>query len=122
MALKSNESQADFNSLITQSSASRTPDINLLTGTTGTIHTIILNNGSGSGTNYLQVYDDKEPTYGTSAPVFCCFVAASAKVTVFSKTGLTISTALSVAAGNAGGTASGGGAPSGTFSYTIYGS
>ena len=122
MALTSNNCHSDIDSVIVQTSASTTADNNLLTDTTGSVYTIMLDNRSGSSANYIKLYDAKTATHGTTDPVFCAEVAASGICTIVCASGISFSTALSAAASNTAGTASGGAAPGGTFKYTIYGS
>lgn len=122
MALSSNDSQADFDSVVVQTSATTTADNNILTDVTGTVYNIVLDNSSGSGTAYIKLYDAKEATHGTTLPALVATVAASTITTIHTSTGVAFGTALSVAASNTGGTGSGGANPGGTFKYTIYGS
>ena len=122
MALSSNNCQTDFNSVIVQTSATTTADNNILTDTTGSVYTIVLDNSSGSGIAYLKLYDTKEATHGTTEPVLVTQVAASTVTTVQCASGFAFATALSTAASTSGGTGSGGASPSGTFKYTIFGS
>jgi|ETNvirnome_2_130_1030620.scaffolds.fasta_scaffold10987_2 hypothetical protein len=119
MALTTNNSQADFNTLIRQTTAGILPDKNMLTNATGTVHTIFIDNSSGSSTNFLKIYDTAVVTHGTTAPIFCVPVAASASMRVYSKQGITISSALSICASS--GAATGGSAPGGTIAYRIFG-
>lgn len=119
MALTTNNSQADFNSLIRQTTAGVLPDKNLLTNTTGTVHAIFIDNTSGSSVNFLKIYDTGVVTHGTTAPIFCVPAPASASMRVYSKQGITISSALSVCASS--GAATAGSAPGGTIAYRIFG-
>jgi len=119
MALTTNNAQSDFNSLVKQTTAGTSPDKNLLTGTTGSVHTIFIDNTSGSTTNFLKLYDTSVVTHGTTDPVFCVPVAASARMRVYTTQGITISSALSVCASD--GAATGGSAPGGTIAYRIFG-
>jgi hypothetical protein len=126
MAITSNDSQADFNSLIrnatTGASATTTPDKNLLTGGTGSVYVIRINNTNGSGENYIKIYDVETPVHGTTEPIFCGGAAASSIVNVYSRTGISIGTALSVACSNETGKGATGGNPAGTMHYSIFGS
>ena len=122
MALTSNNCHSDMDSIIIQTSAGTTADANLLTDTTGSVYTIVLDNRSGSSANYIKLYDAKSATHGTTDPVFCAEVAASGICTIVCASGIVLGTALSVAASAAAGTGSGGAGPGGTFKYTIYGS
>ena len=128
MTIKMNDSQSDFNSLIKMSdigdgagSANTTPDIDLLTGTTGTVYTIFIDNTSGSGRNYLKLYDALDVTHGTTTPIFCGCAPASTRIIVYMKQGIPIGTALSVAASDTAGTGASGSNPAGTMNYVIFG-
>lgn len=128
MAIASNDSQSDFNSFISQDAttgnpaATTTPDKNLLTGTTGTVFVIRINNENGSGENYLKLYDAETPVHGTTEPIFAGGAATGQIISVYTRTGITIGTALSVAASDTPGKGASGSNPAGTFRYTIFGS
>tara|TARA_R110000824_G_scaffold16213_6_gene67494 strand:- start:14528 stop:14914 length:387 start_codon:yes stop_codon:yes gene_type:complete len=128
MAIKSNDSQSDFNSFISQdattgsTAASTTPDKNLLTGTTGTVYVIRINNTNGSGENYLKLYDAETPVHGTTEPIFAGGAPTSTVISVYSRSGISIGTALSVAASDTPAKGASGSNPAGTFRYTIFGS
>ena len=121
MAISSNSSMTDFPSFIRQTAITTAPDKNILTNTTGTIYSIHVDGTSGGGsTNFLKVYDTADVTHGTTLPIFCVPCTNGNRVRIYSKQGITISTALSVAASTGAGTA--GGAVSGTLIYQIFAS
>ena len=122
MALTTNEDQNDFPSLIRQSSATATADTDVLSGTTGRVYAIYLENVTGSPANeYFKMYDAKAPTVGTTDPIAVFRVRASVNQIITSKTGIKISTALSTACVTTGGTA-GTSNPSTTVKSTVIGS
>ena len=120
MALSSNKENSDFPSLVTQSNATTTADGNILTGDSGRVYAISVTNAV-SGLTYIKFYDDKQPTVGTTAPIFQFQCTASTTHVITSKTGLKIGTALAICMSNAAGTAAGS-SPGSTCEYTIFGS
>tara|TARA_R110002020_G_scaffold60334_2_gene163608 strand:- start:36 stop:401 length:366 start_codon:yes stop_codon:yes gene_type:complete len=121
MAISSNSSMSDFPSFIRQTTATTAPDKNVLTGTTGTVFSIHVDGTSGGGsTNFFKLYDAGDVTHGTTLPIFCVPCTNGNRVRIYSKQGITISTALGVAASTGGGTA--GGSVSGTLVYQIFAS
>jgi len=79
-----------------------------------------LDNSSGGAKNWLKIYDTIDVTHGTTLPIFCVPVPSSSRLRVYSKQGITISTALSACGAGGGGTA--GGAVTGTLNYQLFGS
>ena len=122
MALTTNENQSDFPSLIRQSDCNATPDTDVLTGTTGRIYAILLENVTGSPANeFFKIYDAKAPTVGTTDPIAVFRVRPSVNQLITSKTGIKINTALSTACVTTGGTA-GTTDPTTTVKSTVMGS
>ena len=122
MALTTNEDQSDFPSVIRQTSATSTADADLLTGTTGRVYTLFVENVTGSPANaFLKIYDAKAPTVGTTDPIGVFRVRASINQIITFATGIKIETALSTACVQRGGTA-GTSNPATTVATTIFGS
>jgi len=121
MALSSNKENSDFPSLVTQSNSTTAADGNLLTGDSGRVYALSVKNAVGGGVIFIKFYDDKQPTVGTTAPIFQFQCTASTTHVITSKTGLKIGTALAICMSDAGGTAAGSN-PSSTCEYTIFGS
>lgn len=62
--------------LIVQTSASSVPDNNV-TGTSGSIYMIDIDNTANVAASYLKIYDDASPTVGSSAPDSILKIAGS---------------------------------------------
>ena len=120
MALSSNKENADFPSLIAQSDATTAADANLLTGDSGRVYSISVVNADTTFA-FLKFYDDKQPTIGTTGPIFQFRATSATTHHITSKTGIKISTALAVNLSNTAGTAAGSN-PGATCTYTIFGS
>ena len=122
MALTTNEDQNDFPSMIRQTSATSVADTDVLTGTTGRVYTMFIENVTGSPANaYFKIYDAKAPTVGTTDPIAVFRVRASVNQVITSKNGIMINTALSTACVQSGGTA-GTSNPATTVATTVFGS
>ena len=122
MALTTNEDQSDFPSLIRQTSATNAADTDVLTGTTGRVYALYLENTTGSPSNaYFKLYDAKAPTVGTTDPIAVFRVRALVNQVITFKTGIKIGTALSTACVQSGGTA-GTSNPATTVAATVFGS
>lgn len=120
MALSSNKENADFPSLVTQTDSGTTADNNVLNGDSGRVYALSVKNAV-SGLTFIKFYDDKQPTVGTTAPIFQFQCTASTTHFITSKSGLKISTGLSICMSNTAGTAAGS-SPGSTCEYTIFGS
>ncbi len=97
MAITSNKSQSDFPTIISETDGTRnTIATKQLTGGTGRVYTIHVNNNEGADL-FVALYDSDNPTIGTDH--ICLFrVDSGIDMTVVSKTGIPISTGLSVVA------------------------
>ena len=96
MAITSNKSQSDFPTIISESDGTRnTVATKQLTGGTGRVYTIHVNNNEGADI-FVALYDSDNPPLGTDQ--ICLFrVDSGVDMTIVSKTGIPISTGLSFA-------------------------
>ena len=116
MSTTSNKAHTDFPSLIVDTTLTETLQEDQLTGGTGRVYAITVENGH-SGDIFFAIYDTKNPTAGAAQN--CLFrVDQNATMTISSKTGIPISTALSY---NCGTSAAGAGSVSSSKAF-IYGS
>ena len=97
MAITSNISQSDFPTIISESDGTvATIATKQLTGGTGRVYTIHVNNNEGADL-FVALYDSDNPTVGTDH--ICLFrVDSGVDMTVVSKTGIPISTGLAFGA------------------------
>ena len=122
MAVAYNKSQSDFTSLAMQTAGIATADTNLLTGTTGSVYTVGINNtANGAQEEHMKFYDSKGPTVGTTDPVMIIRAYRGLTLIMTSKQGVAFGTSLSVAMVQEAGTA-GTTAPSNSAEYAIFGS
>ena len=122
MAVAYNKSQSDFTSIAMQTSGTSAADTDLLTGTTGSVYTIAINNtANGSEEEHLKLYDSKAPTVGTTDPVMIIRAYRAKTLIMTSKQGVAFGTALSAAMVTTGGTA-GTTNPDSAAEYAIFGS
>ena len=114
----------DFDTLIVASSetVATTVHADLLADNTGTVHAINFTNTTGGASNvYLKFFDAQSVTLGTDNPIFSYRMKAAETTHIFSRTGITLSTALSInvngnpASGHSGSAVS-------AVSYSIMGS
>ena len=95
MALKRNEGQTDFPSIITESGTTATTGMmDLLTPGAGNVYAMILDNTATSGAvTYFRAYDTAAPTVGTTEPdfIFRCTPATPHYISI--KSGMKMSTA-----------------------------
>lgn len=91
-------------SLVYDATTNATPELNVLSGPCK-VHSIRIVNADGAA-RYLKLYDDLNPTVGTTAPHEILRVPASTNITFhFGKYPLEFSQGLSFASVTAGGTA-----------------
>jgi len=123
MAVVYNKSHADFTTLAHQGDATVTVDGNLLTGTSGSIYTVAVNNSANSASSFLKFYDSKAPTGASDDPIMIirAWSAGSRYLVMSSKQGVAFSTACSILTSTAGGTGASG-SPTSDLEYTIFGS
>ena len=69
VSTKTNDQTTSFPSYITMSDLENEPQNDILTGTTGSVFTAIMENTTNGGTDlfYLHFYDNNDPTVGTTA-------------------------------------------------------
>jgi hypothetical protein len=69
VSTKTNDQTTSFPSYITMADLENEPQNDILTGTTGSVFTAIMENTTNGGTDlfYLQFYDNNNPTVGTTA-------------------------------------------------------
>tara|TARA_R100000152_G_C6704701_1_gene133497 strand:- start:423 stop:773 length:351 start_codon:yes stop_codon:yes gene_type:complete len=116
MSTTSNKAHADFPTLISDTTLTSALETKQLTGDTGRVYSIHVENGH-SGDIFFAIYDSDNPTAGSAQT--CLFRCdQSVNVTITSKTGIPISTGLSY---NAGDSAAGGGTVNSSKAY-IFGS
>lgn len=114
MAIKTNEQSTNFPSFIVINSLGTTAQNDILTGGSGSIYSIVIENESASSGNeiYAHFYDNNNPTVGTTEPVMKIRnhnpSAAARDMHVSARFGIAFSNALSVAGSTA---ADGTGAP-----------
>ncbi|MDD5707169.1 MAG: hypothetical protein PHR35_14695 [Kiritimatiellae bacterium] len=89
--------------LIVQTSATATPDNNML-GMAGTVYMIEVDNTANAASSYLKFYDNGAPTVGTTVPDFVVRVKAGQRRPMVIPEGLDF-TILSMACVTTGGTA-----------------
>jgi len=121
MALKTNEQNSGFSAMATQTGATNTADRDIFASGAGTIRCMLLENTDASDVHYFKVYDSKEPTVGTTDPVFVIKLGLSTNTIVNCKPGIVCSTGVSVSAGQGAGTTAGTTAESSDVPYTIFG-
>ena len=119
MAVTTNTGQKNFDTYVKQSSCTKTVDANLLASTTGSVFNIKLVNGTG--TMFFRMYDNYDPTFGTTAPDVLIPVAGDTTLVIQCRGGIKFSTALSVAASNADGTGDSGDSNPASLAYTLFG-
>lgn len=90
--------------LIVDTDADGTAENNM-TGTTGSIYMIDVDNSANGAASYLKLYDAAAPTIGTTAPDWIFKIAASTRSVIGCPGGLAFGTAISMACVTAGGTA-----------------
>ena len=119
MALTHNNAQDNFDTHVRQTGATKTVDGNILASTTGSVYTIKLTNGTGI--SYFRMYDNYDPTFGTTEPDVLIPVAADTTLVVQCRQGIVFGTACSAAASNADGTGDGADGNPTSLAYTIFG-
>ena len=119
MALTTNIGIDNFDTHVRQTSSSKTVDANLLASTTGSIFTIKLVNGTG--TSFFRMYDNYDPTFGTTAPDVLIPVAGDTTMIVQCRQGIVFGTACSVASSDADGTGDAGDGNPTSLAYTLFG-
>ena len=119
MAITSNISQSDFPTIIHETDATRnTVATKQLTGGTGRVYTIHVNNNEGADL-FLALYDSDNPTLDTDH--ICLFrIDSGVDMTIVSKTGIPINTGLAFAGAITSGSMAA--EPTGTSPVYIYGS
>src|SRR3990167_9218993 len=78
---------------------------NNVTGTTGSMFLIDVDNTANGAASFLKIYDAASPTVGTTAPDWIFKIPASVRRVIGCTEGLAFGTALSFATVTAGGTA-----------------
>lgn len=121
MALKTNEQNSSFSAMATQTGATNTADRDIFASGAGTIRAMLLQNTDGSNLHHFRVYDSKEPTVGTTEPIFVLQLGTSSTTIVYCNPGIVCSTGVSVSAGQGAGKSAGGDAGSTDVPYTIFG-
>lgn len=114
MAIKTNEQSTSFPSYVVISSLGLTPQNDILTGGSGSVFSIVIENESTSSGNtiYAHFYDNNNPNVGTTEPIMKIRNrnpdGNARDMHVLARFGVAFSTALSVAGSTA---ADGSGAP-----------
>ncbi len=119
MATTTNNGQANFDTLVKESSLVKAGVTNILTSTTGSVFNIKLVNGANI--THFKMYDAYSITYGTTVPDLVVPVAASTTMTIQCRQGIVFSTAGSMAAAREGGTGSDGATEPTSLAVTIFG-
>ena len=118
MAITSNVSQSDFPSIILESDGDNTVATKQLTGATGRVYAIHVNNNEGADL-FVALYDSDNPTKGTDH--ICLFrIDNGVDMTIVSKTGIPINTGLSFAVAKTDGSMAA--SPTGNSQVYIFGS
>jgi len=123
MAITTNKNTDSVPSYIDETELQKAGITNVLNTGTGRVYSITMQMTSGTAP-YFKAYDSKSLAYGTTDPVlvFRPVTSSSTPTTIISKSGIPFNTALSIAAGDAGGTGSGGdGDPPNQLDVTIIG-
>jgi hypothetical protein len=89
--------------LIVQTSATKTPDNDVL-GTSGKVYMVDVDNAANAAASFLKLYDDGNPTVGTTVPAFVLRVPAGQRRALVVPEGMDY-TVLSMACVTTGGTA-----------------
>lgn len=124
MAIKTNEQSTSFPSYVVISSLGLTPQNDILTGGSGSVFSVVIENESTSSGNtiYAHFYDNNNPNVGTTEPIMKIRNSnpdANARdMHVLARFGVAFSTALSVAGSTA---ADGTGAPAVVHNLIILG-
>lgn len=90
--------------LYRQTSTNATPTKNVTNGP-ATLYCVVMDNSANGAATFVKLYNDANPTVGTTAPSSVYKVPASSIRTVYVPSGIVYATALSFAAVTAGGTA-----------------
>ena len=103
MAISITTLSTQFNDIIiTDTDTDHTPK-NDITQTTGSVYSIFVQNGIGSTSIYLKLYDATSVTLGTDEPIFIMKVAASATKQLIIPDGLPFANGLSYLTTDTGG-------------------
>lgn len=123
MAITTNKNTDSVPSYIDETQLRKAGSTNVLNTGTGRVYSITMQMTTGTAP-YFKAYDSKTLAYGTTDPVlvFRPVSSTSTPTTIISKSGIPFNTALSIAAGAAGGTgAAGDGEPPNNLDVTIIG-
>ena len=107
MAIKTNEQSTSFPSYVVISSLGRDPQNDILTGGSGSVFSVVIENESTTSGNeiYAHFYDNNNPTVGTTEPIMKIRNrnpdANARDMHVLARFGVAFSTALSVAGSTA---------------------
>lgn len=124
MAIKTNEQSTSFPSYVVISSLGLTPQNDILTGGSGSVFSVVIENESTTTGNaiYAHFYDNNNPTVGTTEPIMKIRNrnpdANARDMHVLARFGVAFSTALSVAGSTA---ADGTGSPAVVHNLIILG-
>jgi hypothetical protein len=115
-----NKSHTDFPTYVRDNDAENTGIEDVITGSSGSIYTIYIDNSLNSADSFLKLYNSKDPTIGTTIPEMIVEVQQQ-RLVITSKQGIAFDTACSAAVVTTGGTA-GTSSPSQQVSLAIIGS
>lgn len=89
--------------LVTETAANATADTDIVSGS-ATIYMIDIDNSAVAATTYVKLYNNANPTVGTTAPDMVLMVAATTRRVFPFPEGIAFGTAVSFAAVTTGGT------------------
>jgi len=98
-----NKSHTDFPTYVRDNEASKTGIEDVITGSSGSIYTIYIDNSGNAADSFLKLYNSKDPTIGTTIPEMIVEVQQQ-RLVITSKQGIAFDTACSAAVLTAGGT------------------